>query len=83
MGAHPVACFMEVFEKKIYPEWSASVSRINYSCCWQSLISEIARFYFETRMHFRANRLSVVLKMTKKSQLQKSKEIIHQTGAKC
>ena len=80
LGNHPVAYFMEVFAKEIYPDWSFFLIRINCSCCWKSLISEIARFYFKTRMHFRANRLSQVLKLTKKSQLQKSKEIIHQTG---
>ena len=77
-GDHPVACFMEVFQKDIYPDWSYFVSRMNCSCSWKSLISEIAKFYFKSRMHFRANRQSVILKMTKKSQQQKSKEKIHQ-----
>ena len=69
---------MEIFKREIYPNWSYFVSRINCRCSWESLVSEIANFYFKTRMHFRANRLSVVLKMTKKSQQQKSKEKIHQ-----
>ena len=75
---HPVISFMEIFDREIYPNWSYFVSRTNCSCSWQSLISEIAKFYFKSRMHFRANRFSVVLKMTKKSQQQKSKEKIHQ-----